>query len=65
MAKSISDLIMDYFQKHPKKNLKYGHIVDWVTEQFLKDNPEPPRDPWRAIRKLHQVCKGLKTCILT
>ena len=60
MAKSISDLIMDYFQKHPKKDLKHGPVVDWVTEQFLKDNPEPPRDPWRAIRKLHQEGKLIK-----
>jgi hypothetical protein len=60
MAKSISDLIMDYFEKHPKKDLKHAPVVDWVTEQFLKDNPEPPRDPWRAIRKLHQEGKLIK-----
>ncbi len=60
MAKSISDLIMEYFQKHPKKDLKHGPVVDWVTKQYLKDNPEPPRDPWRAIRKLHQEGKLIK-----
>ncbi len=60
MPKSISDLIMDYFQKHPKKDLKHGPVVDWVTEQYLKNNPEPPRDPWRAIRKLHQEGKLIK-----
>lgn len=54
MAKSISDLIMDYFKKHPNENLQHGPVVDWVTKQYLKDNSEPPRDPWRAIRKLHQ-----------
>lgn len=60
MGKSISDLIMEYFQKNPKKDLKHGPVVDWVTEQYLKDNPEPPRDPWRAIRKLHQEGKLIK-----
>lgn len=60
MAKSISDLIMDYFRKYPKKDLKHGPVVDWVTEQYLKDNPEPPRDPWRAIRKLYQEGKLIK-----
>lgn len=54
MAKSISDLIMEYFQKHPNEDLQHGPVVDWVTKQYLKDNTEPPRDPWRAIRKLHQ-----------
>lgn len=60
MAKSISELIMDYFRNHPKKDLKHGPVVDWVTEQYMKDNPEPPRDPWRAIRKLHQEGKLIK-----
>jgi hypothetical protein len=32
MTKSISDLIMDYFQKTPKKDLKHGSVVDRVTE---------------------------------
>lgn len=65
MAKSISDLIMEYFQKHPKQDLKHGPVVDWVTKQYLQNHPEPPRDPWRAIRKLHeegkliQVDKGI------
>jgi hypothetical protein len=61
MAKrSISDLIMEYFQQHPKEDLKHGPVVDWVTKEYLKDNPEPPRDPWRAIRKLHQEGKLIK-----
>jgi hypothetical protein len=60
MAKSISDLITEYFQRHPKKDLQHGPVVDWVTEQYLKEHPEPPRDPWRAIRKLHQEGKLIK-----
>lgn len=60
MAKSVNDLILDYFQKHPKEDIKHGPVVDWVTEQYLRDNPEPPRDPWRAIRKLHQEGKLIK-----
>lgn len=60
MAKSISELIMEYFQKHTKQDLKHGPVVDWVTKQYMKDNPEPPRDPWRAIRKLHQEGKLIK-----
>lgn len=60
MAKNISDLIMDYFQEHPKEDLKHGPVVDWVTKQYLKAHSEPPRDPWRAIRKLHQEGKLIK-----
>lgn len=60
MAKSISDLIMEYFKKHPKEDLKHGPIVDWVTEQYKKTHSETPRDPWRAIRHLHQEGKLIK-----
>lgn len=42
---------------HPNEDLEHGPVVDWVTEQWLKDHPFPPRDPWRAIRALHQ--KGI------
>ena len=60
MAKSISDLIVEYFKKHPNEDPKHGPIVDWVTEQYLKTHSEPPRDPWRAIRKLYQEGKLIK-----
>ncbi|MCX8092753.1 MAG: HNH endonuclease [Candidatus Goldbacteria bacterium] len=54
MSKSISELIKEYFNKYPNKELKHGPVVDWVTKQWLKNHKEPPRDPWRAIRKLYQ-----------
>lgn len=60
MKKSVSDLIMEYFKKHAYEDLEHGPVVDWVTEYYLKHNPEPPRDPWRAIRKLHQEGKLIK-----
>lgn len=60
MAKSISDLIMEYYKEHPNEDLQHGPVVDWVTKQYLKDNPEPPRDPWRATRKLSEEGKLIK-----
>lgn len=60
MGKTISDLIMDYFQMHPKQDLKHGPVVDWVEEQWLKLHGRKPRDPWRAIRKLYQEGKLIK-----
>jgi hypothetical protein len=60
MGKTISDLIMDYFQMHPKQDLKHGPVVDWVEKQWLKLHGRKPRDPWRAIRKLHQEGKLIK-----
>jgi len=52
--KTISELILEYFYAHPNQDLEHGPVVDWVTEQWLKSHRTPPRDPWRAIRKLHQ-----------
>ena len=51
---TIPELIMGYFKKYPQQELKHGPIVDAITKQWLKNHKEPPRDPWRAIRKLHQ-----------
>lgn len=45
---------------HARQDLPHGPVVDWVTEEYLKNNPNSPRDPWRAIRKLHQEGKLIK-----
>ena len=54
MAKTISELVLEYFQARPKQELEHGQVVDWVTREYLKDNPTPPRNPWRTIRSLSQ-----------
>jgi 5-methylcytosine-specific restriction endonuclease McrA len=51
---SINELVIEYFKKHPKKELPHGQVVDWVEKQYLKMYGRKPRDTWRAIRKLHQ-----------
>jgi len=53
-TKGVNDLIIEYFLRHPKQDLPHGPVVDWVTEEYRKEHNESPRDPWRAIRKLHQ-----------
>lgn len=60
MSKSISDLIMEFFKKHPKENIPHGPVVDWVEERYRKLYKKKPRDTWRAIRKLHQEGKLIK-----
>ncbi|MFC1923557.1 HNH endonuclease [Chloroflexota bacterium] len=54
MVDTISSLIKEYFKQHPNKDLSHGVVVDWVTDKWLVNHDSPPRDPWRAIRKLHQ-----------
>ena len=60
MAKTISDLIMDFFKKHPKEGIPHGPVVDWVEERYHKLYKKKPRDTWRAIRKLYQEGKLIK-----
>lgn len=42
--KSITDLIIEYFKKHPKKELPHAPVVDWVEEQYMKLYNKKPRD---------------------
>lgn len=58
--KSISQLILEYFQAHPNQDLKHDPVVDWVENEYIKLGGTKPRDTWRAIRKLHQEGKLIK-----
>jgi len=60
MPKTISELVLEFFVNHPNEELSHGPVVDWVTEQYRKERGRPPRDPWRAIRHLHQEGKLIK-----
>jgi len=51
---TISELVMEYFRKHPKEDLKHGPAVDYVEERYFKLLGKKPRDTWRAIRRLYQ-----------
>ncbi|HGJ66511.1 TPA: HNH endonuclease [bacterium] len=57
MAKTINELVMEYFKNHPLEELTHGQVVDWVTSEYLKEHDTPPRDPWREIRSLYQKGK--------
>lgn len=57
---SVSQLIMEFFSYHPNEELGHGPVVDWVIEQWLEEHKTPPRDPGRAIRKLHLEGKLIK-----
>lgn len=58
--KSISQLIIEYFQAHPNQDLKHGPVVDWVENEYIKLGGTKPRDTWRAIRKLHEEGQLIK-----
>ena len=58
--KSISELVLEYFEMHPNEDLRHGPVVDWVENEYIKSGGTKPRDPWRAIRKLHQEGKLIK-----
>jgi len=47
-------LIMEYFKKHPGKEIPHPEIVDWVVSEFKKRTDKVFRDPDRGIRKLSQ-----------
>ncbi len=55
MPKSIKGLVMEYFKKHPNKDLAHGPVVDWVENRYKQIYNKKPRDTWRTIRKLHEI----------
>ena len=60
-----AELIMEYFKKHSRKNIKHPQVVDWAVNTYKKRTNKVFRDPDRAIRKLAQegylikVAKGI------
>jgi len=60
MAKSIGNLVMEYFKRHLKEDIPHGPVVDWVEKQYLKLYRKKPRDTWRQIRHFHQEGKLIK-----
>ena len=47
-------MIMEYFKKNPKREIRHPEIVDWVVEEYRKRTGKVFRDPDRSIRKLSQ-----------
>lgn len=48
------DLIMEFFKKNPKRDIKHPEVVDWVVAEYKKRTGKVFRDPDRGIRRLHQ-----------
>lgn len=57
---SQADLILEYYKKHPKREIPHPEIVDWVTAEWEKRTGKVFRDPDRAIRKLSQEGQLIK-----
>ncbi len=47
-------LLLGYYEKNPKRDIKHPEIVDWATKEWKKKKGVNFRDPDRGIRKLHQ-----------
>lgn len=54
------DLVMEYFEKNPNRDIPHPEIVDWLVVEYEKRTGEKFRDPDRAIRKLAQEGKLIK-----
>lgn len=48
------DLIMEYFKKNPRRDIKHPEIVDWVVAEYQRRTGKIFRDPDRGIRRLSQ-----------
>jgi len=48
------DLILEYFEKNPNRDIEHPEIVDWVVSEYNKRTGKVFRDPDRGIRNLSQ-----------
>ena len=48
------DIVKEYFQKNPNRDISHPEVVDWVVSEWKKRTGEVFRDPDRAIRMLSQ-----------
>ena len=60
MAKTVDDLILDFFKNRPDEEFRPGSVVDWVTPRYSEEHSEPPRDVPRSIRRLAQKRKLIR-----
>ena len=54
------EIIIEYFKKHPNRNIKHPEVVDWATAEYEKRTGKKFRDPDREIRKLSQEGQLIK-----
>ena len=48
------DLLMEYFENNPNRDIPHRESVDWATNEWTKRTGGVFRDPDRGIRQLHQ-----------
>lgn len=49
MKKPISQIVKEYFDKNPNRDITQSEVVDYVFKFIPK-----ARDPWRTVRKLYE-----------
>ncbi len=56
MNKEITqeEIIKEFYQDNPKRDIVHPEVVDWVTQEYFKRTGKIFRDPDRSIRKLAQ-----------
>ena len=62
MAKTVEQLILDFFINHPNTEFRHAPIDEWVTAQYVIENEgsSPPQDVRRAVRHLAQIGRLIK-----
>lgn len=53
MAKTIADLILEFFKSYPNTEFRHAEVKKWVEERYGRE----PQDVPRAVRKHHE--KGI------
>ena len=54
MAKTVHELIMNFFSNHPNTEFEYAPVDAWVREQYMKETGNDAQDVRRAVRYLRE-----------
>ncbi len=52
--KTQKELLIEFFEKNPDRDIKHPEVVDWVTSEYFERTGQVFRDPDRGIRQLAQ-----------
>lgn len=60
MTISQAELVLQFFENNPNRDIETPEIVDWVTSEYLRITGKPFRDPDRQVRSLYSQGKLIK-----
>ena len=62
MARTVEELILDFFMNYPETEFRHAPVEEWVAAQYIIENEgsSPPQDVRRVVRRLAEIGRLIK-----